>query len=58
MDLFIFLWALVATLLFILEKNAHNDTRCEYLEYRTKAEISLIIEDQSLQRIKPCKLPK
>jgi hypothetical protein len=53
MDLVIFLWALIATILFILEKRDHDTTRYEYLEYRTRTEITTVIDEQAISKTKP-----
>lgn len=55
MDMILFLWALVVTALYFLEKYRHDQTRYEYLEYRTKAELNMVIEDVGLRHVKPAR---
>jgi len=56
MDMLLFLWALVATMLFFWEKYNHQNTRYEYLEYRSTAELTKVIDDHVISKAKPLHL--
>lgn len=52
-DIFLGVWAVIATILFLWEKSAHEATRLDYLSYRTLNEAEKVIDQYHIEHARP-----
>lgn len=55
MDIVLIAWAVIASILFVMEMNAHSETRDEFMRFRAEVAVGRVIDEHIVQNLKPAK---